>query len=179
MKNTVYFSTHTAVASCAQQFSTNKSCTQQFSTNKRCTQQFSTNKSCTQQHECPSTTASVYVSLTHTIWLLFAYQQSCTLFINFIPTGLPSSFSKCRPSTQEPVPLMGPSNIKGPHLDPHGLRRVLSPSPCPRHHGLSIGHAQEVRVSKSRAAHRPLHLTVLQHSLDTLCYCRLVRGPQV
>jgi len=151
--NTVTCSTHTAVTSC--------------------TQQFSTNKSCIKQQQCPPTTVSVYISLTLTVSLLSAYQQSCTLFINFISTGLPSSSTKCRPSTQEPVPLMGPSNIKGPHLDPHGLRRVLSPSPCPQHHGLSIAHAKEVRVSKSRTAHRTLL------SCNTLCYCRLVRGPQV
>ena len=158
MNNSVIFSTHTVVASC--------------------TQQFSTNKSCIKQHECPYTAVSVYVSLTYTIWLLFAYQKSCTLFINFIPTGLPSSSAKCRPSTQEPVPLMGPSNSKGPHLDPHGLRRVLSPSPCLQHHGLSIAHAQEVRVSKCRTAHTPL-LSGTLHSSNTLCYCRLVRGLQV
>lgn len=63
---------------------------------------------------------------------------------------------------------MGPSNIKGPHLDPHGLRRVLSPSPCPQHHGLSIAHAQEVRVSKCRTANAATVRDILQSS-NTLC----------
>jgi len=50
--------------------------------------------------------------------------------------GLQFLSTKCRPLTQEPVPPMGPNNIKGPHSDPHGSRRVLSPYLYPQYHGL-------------------------------------------
>jgi hypothetical protein len=45
---------------------------------------------------------------------------------------------------------MGPK-IKGQHLGPHGLRKVLSPSLYPQHHGHWLEQDKEVRINMIRS----------------------------